>query len=280
MLAPTGATRLAAVIGDPVRHSLSPVLLNAAFAASGLDWVYVALEVPEGEVPAAFTGVRALGIGGLSVTMPHKEAAATACDRLSDEAAALGAVNCVVNEGGTLVGHNTDGAGFVAALRAEGGVDPAGQRCVVVGAGGAGRAVALALARAGAARVAVVNRSAERAARAVALLGEAGAVVAPEHAGPEVAEAGLVVNATSVGMGEGSTDLPLDAGAIRPGQVVVDIVYRPLRTPLLRAAEARGATAMGGVPMLVGQAAEAFRLWTGAPPPVDAMARAVAPYLV
>jgi shikimate dehydrogenase len=276
MSAPTGSTRLAAVIGSPVRHSLSPVLHNAAFAAAGLDWVYVALEVGPGRVPEALAGMRALGIGGLSVTMPHKEAVAAECDRLSDDAAALGAVNCVVPDGDELVGHNTDGAGFVAALSADG-VDPAGMACVVLGAGGAARAIALALARAGAAEVAVVNRTAARAEQAVALLGGVGRVVAPADAGESVGAAGLVVNATSVGMGDPApSDLPLDPARLRAGQVVADIVYRPLETALLRAARTRGATAVNGVPMLVHQAAVAFELWTGVPAPVAAMTASVA----
>ena len=276
MQAPTGATRLAAVIGSPVRHSLSPVLHNAAFDAVGLDWTYVALEVAEGRAPDALTGMRALGLGGLSVTTPHKEAVAAACDRLSDDAAALGAVNCVVPDGDLLVGHNTDGPGFVAALRAEG-HDPADARCVVIGAGGAGRAVALALARAGAREVAVVNRSAERAAAAVALVGPTGRVVAPDAVVAAVTSADLVVNATTVGMGATTgSEIPVPADALHGGQHVVDIVYRPLETLFLREARGRGATATNGVPMLVHQAAVAFELWTGVPAPVAAMAGSVA----
>jgi shikimate dehydrogenase len=276
MGAPTGSTRLAAVIGSPVRHSLSPVLLNAAFEAARLDWVLVALEVPDGRVPDAFVGVRALGLGGLSVTMPHKEAAAAACDRLSPDAAALGAVNCVVPDGDQLVGHNTDGLGFVAALAADR-VEVAGMACVVLGAGGAARAVALALARAGATEVAVVNRTAARAELAVALLGGVGRVVAPADASDALAAAGLVVNATSIGMGDPAPDaLPVDPAPLHAGQVVADIVYRPLETPLLREARARGATGVNGVPMLVHQAAAAFQLWTGEPAPIGAMAASVA----
>ncbi len=275
MHAPTAATRLAAVIGTPVRHSLSPVLHNAAFAAAGLDWVYVALEVAEGRVPEALAGARALGVGGLSVTTPHKEAAADACDRLSPDASLLHAVNCVVPDGDELVGHNTDGPGFVAALGADG-FDPQGRACVVLGAGGAARAIALALARAGAAEVSVVNRTRARAEQAVALVGGAGRVVEPGAAASVVADAALVVNATTVGMGQPAAgDVPVDPELLHAGQLVADIVYRPLETPLLAAARRRGATVVNGVPMLVHQAAEAFRLWTGVPPPVAAMASSV-----
>jgi shikimate dehydrogenase len=273
---PTGRTRLAAVIGQPVRHSRSPLLLNAAFRATDLDWVYVAFEVAPGSVPAAFDGVRALGVAGLSVTMPHKEAAAEAVDVLSDDARLLGAVNCVVNTDGLLAGHNTDGPGFVASLDAESGFSPAGARCVVVGAGGAARSIVVGLARAGAAQVAVVNRTAERAAVAAALAGPVGIVVPSADAGDAIGAADLVVNATSVGMGDPSPDdVPFAVEALHEGQVVVDIVYQPLTTPLLDEARRRGAIAVDGLGMLVHQAAVAFELWTGVKAPVDAMAAAV-----
>jgi shikimate dehydrogenase len=279
MEAPTGTTRLAAVIGSPVRHSLSPRLHNAAFAALGLDWVYVALEVAPGEAAAALAGMRALGIGGLSVTTPHKESVAEACDRLTDDAATLGAVNCVVPVDGEMVGHNTDGPGFVASVLATG-TAIEGARCVVLGAGGAARAISLSLARSGAAEVAVVNRTAARSERAVASLGGAGRVVGPAEAAGPLAAADIVVNATTVGMGApGADDLPVDPAPLRAGQLVVDIVYRPLETPFLVAARRQGATAVNGVPMLVHQAAVAFELWTGAAAPIEAMSLSVAELL-
>jgi shikimate dehydrogenase len=272
----TGRTTLAAVIGDPIRHSRSPQILNAAFAATGLDWVYVALEVGEGRVPAALEGVRAMGIAGLSVTMPHKTAVAAylgrtgdpAGDDLSPEARRLQAVNCVANRDGALIGHNTDGAGFVASLRADAGVDPAGARCVVLGAGGAARALVLALAGAGAAEVAVVNRTASTAEAAAALAGECGRVAGPEQVGV----ADVVVNATPVGM-DGES-LPLDPGLLRHGQLVADIIVEPVETPLLREAALRGARTLGGLGMLAHQAATAFEIWTGRPAPVEAMVAA------
>ncbi len=269
----TGATGLAAVIGRPVRHSLSPAILNAAFAAAGVDWVYVALEVAAGHGGDAVAAMRTLGLGGLSVTMPHKADVCRAVDERTPVAAELGAVNCVFWRGDRLVGDNTDGAGFLDALRADQGFEVAGRRCVVVGAGGGGRAVAHALGGAGAADVAVVNRSPGRAAEAARLAGPRGRVAGP----PEVAAAELVVNATPLGMGApeaGTPALPLDPGLLGPGQLVVDLIYHPLETPLLAAATAQGATAANGVGMLVHQAAHAFRRWTGAEPPVDAMTAA------
>jgi shikimate dehydrogenase len=269
----SGATRLAAVIGDPVRHSLSPAIHNAAFRARGLDWVFVALPVAAGDVRRALDGVRAFGIDGLSVTMPHKQAVAAEVDELDADAAALGAVNCVWRKDGHLGGMNTDGPGFVASL-ADAGFAPAGRRCVVLGAGGAARAVVLALGRAGAAEVTVVNRTPERAETAAALVGDIGRV-APVEA---VEEAELIVNATSVGMGAtvpGPGQLPLPGALLRPDHVVADLVVHPLDTPLLQLARSVGATAVDGAGMLVHQAALAFERWTGAPAPVDVMLGAV-----
>lgn len=266
----SGHTRVAAVIGHPVRHSLSPAIHNAAFAALGLDWAYLAFEVAPGDGGAAVAAVRTLGLGGLSVTMPHKDAAARAVDRCTDAAAALGAVNCVVPlADGTLLGENTDGAGFVDALAADLDLTPDGRRCVVLGAGGAARAVVRALAGAGAAEVVVVNRTAERAAAAVALAPGVSRVGVPAAVG----EADLVVNATSVGMD--GTASPLPAGAVGAGQVVVDLIYHPAETPLLVDAAAAGARVANGLGMLVHQAAHAFRLWTGEAAPVAVMAEVV-----
>jgi shikimate dehydrogenase len=271
---PTGATRVAAVIGDPVRHSLSPVVHNAAFAALGLDWTYLAFPVPAGGAADAVAAMRVLGIEGLSVTMPHKADIVASLGRCTAAAGALGAVNCVVREGAELVGHNTDGAGFVDSLRIDEGVDVAGRRAVVIGAGGAARSVIRSLADAGVAEIAVVNRSADRAAVAVALAGPIGRIGTVQ----DLTTADLVVNATSLGMGADAR-LPVPAELLRPDQVVVDLVYQPLRTPLLEAAEAAGAHAVGGVGMLVHQAAHAFRLWTRAEPPIASMHASVLAHL-
>ena len=272
----TAATRVAAVIGDPISHSLSPLIHNAAFAAADLDWVYVGLPVPAGRGAAAVEGMRALGIEGLSVTMPHKAEVLAALDEVSEDAAALAAVNCIIRRGDTLRGENTDGDGFLAGLRSDFDFDPDGRTCVVLGAGGAARAVVLALARAGAASVQVVNRTASSAAVAAALAGTAGSVAEPEA----VAGADLVVNATSVGMHRPSgpadtSELPCDVEQLGTGQVVADLVYHPLRTALVAEAERRGARASNGVSMLVHQAARAFELWTGETAPVAAMRAAV-----
>jgi shikimate dehydrogenase len=266
----TARTRVAAVIGAPVAHSLSPTIHNAAFEACGLDWVYVAFEVAAGRGGDAVAAMRVLGWSGLSVTMPHKEDAARAVDRMSPDAAVLGAVNCVVPAAGGLLGENTDGPGFVDALRLECGFEPAGRSAVVVGAGGAARAVVLALARAGAASVTVVNRTPARAHLAARLAGSAGLVGPPGSADG----ADLVVNATSLGRGGAGEPMPVHPGALGAGQLVVDLVYGPEPTPFLAAAAARGATTADGLGMLVHQAAHSFRLWTGMAAPLDTMMRA------
>jgi shikimate dehydrogenase len=268
----SGATKLAAVIGDPARHSLSPALHNAAFAASQLDWVYVAFDVARGRAAEALAAMRVLGIEGFSVTMPHKTDVARAVDELSDDARALAAVNCVVNRDGRLVGHNTDGAGFVGGLRHDTGRGATGLRTVVLGAGGAARAVVRALAADGAKEIVVVNRSPDPAEVAASLGGSVGRVGTVD----DIAGADLVVNATPIGMRGAAPGLPCPAELLGASLVVVDLVYDPLDTELLRVARERGAEAHGGVSMLVFQAARAFELWTGRDAPVDAMLAAAA----
>ncbi len=267
-------TRVAAVIGSPVGHSLSPVLHNAAFAQLGLDWVYVALEVAPGNAAAALDAMRVFGFAGLSVTMPHKEAVADAVDVLDPTARALRSVNTVVRAAdGSLIGHSTDGAGFVASLSAADVVVVDRSVCVL-GGGGAARAICDALARAGAARVVVVNRTPAAAETAAALAVREGVTIGSVGAMRDVADVDIVVNATSVGMG--SRELPCDPALLRAGQVVADIVYHPRETELLRAARAVGAVAIEGLGMLVHQAALQQQLWHGWLPDVAVMTAAVA----
>ncbi len=275
MLTPSGTTRLAAVIGSPIRHSLSPAIHNAAFTSAGLNWVYVALEVAPGQAAGAVEAMRVLDLGGMSVTMPHKDDVAAAVDDRTSVAATLGAVNCVFRDGGRLVGDNTDGAGFVDGLRLDHGIDPSGLRCVVVGAGGAARSVVHALGAAGAGEVVVVNRTPDRARAAAELAGPVGRVGTEG----DLTAADLVVNATPIGMGTsgGGPALPLPVSLLRSGQVVVDLVVHPVHTALLHEAEVRGARPVDGLSMLVHQAAHAYRRWTGEEAPLAAMRAAVAP---
>ncbi len=265
-MTPRGSTRVAAIIGHPVSHSLSPALHNAAFAAAGLDWIYVAFDVEAGEAATALAGMRALGIGGLSVTMPHKSDVYAAVDVVAPEAEALESVNTVVVDAeGLLVGHSTDGAGFVDSLHADAHTDPAGQRIAVVGAGGAARSVIDALGRAGAAEVVVVNRTHDSAVQAARLAGAVGRVGTPD----DIRGADIVINATSVGMG--SDVLALDPQLLRHGALVADLVYHPIDTALLAAARDRGCRTLDGLGMLIHQAARQQVLWTGRQPDVAAM---------
>jgi shikimate dehydrogenase len=255
----SAATQVVAVIGAPVRHSLSPALHNAAFAAAGRDWVMVAFEVAPGAGADAVDALRTLGLRGMAVTMPHKADVAAAVDVVDDAAAALGSVNTVcLREDGTTFGTSTDGAGFVASLGAAG-VDVAGARVAVIGAGAAARSVIDALGRAAAGEIVIVNRSAPAAERAATLAPQARVGPATEIRGAEI-----VVNATPVGMG--TSELPCDPALLRPGQVVADLVYHPLDTALLRAARAAGGRPLDGLGMLVHQAVLQHELWTGERP--------------
>jgi shikimate dehydrogenase len=265
-------TELVGLIGHPVRHSLSPVLMNTAFREMGLDWAFVVCEVSPGLGAAAVSGAATLGFRGLSVTMPHKDAAAASVDELSPSAAALGAVNCVAFADGRAVGHNTDGAGFLASLSAETGRSVAGEVCAVLGAGGAARSIVRALADAGAGEVLVVNRTESRALAAAGVAPDVARVAAVD----EIGAAAVVVNATSVGMADASRpgavgDVPIDVGRLSTGTLVADIVYHPRRTALLSAARSRGLETLGGLGMLVHQAAAAIEIWTGRAAPIAAM---------
>ncbi|MCY4068006.1 MAG: shikimate dehydrogenase [Acidimicrobiaceae bacterium] len=268
--------RLAAVIGDPVRHSRSPAIHNAAFAAAGLGWAFTAFEVPAGGGRAALEAMRVLGLAGLSVTMPLKSEAAAAADLRDAEVEALDAANCITATGdGRLRASNTDAAGFVAGLEADTGNGAEGMRVALLGAGGAARAVAWGLAAAGAADIAVINRTADKARTAASVANAAAASAEPGRTASldAVAAADLVVNATSVGMGADSA-VPCDPELLRPGQIAVDLIYQPEETPWLAALRARGVAAHNGLSMLAYQAAAAFEMWTGVAAPTEAMLRA------
>lgn len=258
--------RLAVVIGDPIEHSLSPAIHNAAFAATDVDATFVTRRAGTADVAAVLADMRAERWLGMSVTMPDKEAVVAHLDALTPTAARLGAVNCVFWDGDRLVGDNTDGEGLVRAVRDLVGGDLA-VRVGVLGAGGAARAAVLALAGAGAREIVIVNRTASRARAAVALAPE----IARVGDGDELGALDLVVNATPAGMsgvaGGPATLLPLPG----PGAYAMDLVYDPPETEWLAAARERGATVANGVPMLVGQAAVAFERWTGVVAPVEAM---------
>lgn len=269
-MTPTGATRVCAVIGDPVRHSLSPLLHNEAFRVAGLDWVYVALPVASLDGHRAVDAMRTLGIDGLSVTMPHKTAVFESLEHVTDEARSLGSCNTVFRDGDRLVGDSTDGRGFVRALD-EAQVDLAQKRCVVLGAGGAGRAVIAALVAAKVASITVVNRDAERAEQAVAMAGQIGAFArSTSDIEDAVKQATIIINATPLGMRE-DDPLPINPELLNEQHIVNDLIYSPLSTGLLEEATRRGAIALNGLGMLLHQATLQFERWTGAAAPVEAM---------
>ena len=272
----SGTTALVALLGHPVGHSLSPAIHNAAFREQGIDAVYLACPVAPGRLAEAVGGLDALGALGANVTVPHKRGALDLAASASETARALGAANTLVRTPGGWHAHNTDVEGFLVPL-AEHRDAVRGASVVVLGAGGAARAVVYAaLAELEAGRVTVVARRAEQAEALADDLGAAGRVEVAtfEQAGAAVHSAALVVNATPLGTGDGRSPLPRDT-PFRADQIVYDLVYRPAETPLLRAARQRAATAIGGLPMLLGQAAASYRLWTGRDFPLD-LARRVA----
>ena len=275
-------TRVVGVIGWPVEHSLSPAMHNAALAEMDLNWVYLAFAVAPERVGAAVEAVRGLGLVGLNVTIPHKQAVVEYLDELDDAARALGAVNTIVRRNDRLMGHNTDGPGFLRSLEEEG-HSVAGGSVVVIGAGGAARSVAYAVARAGASALNILNRTEARA-EEVALLAREGAQDVPVSTGPltggeaerAVVEADVVVDCTSVGMYPNVDEGPVIPGEwLHEGQVVVDLTYNPRETTLLRAARRRGAAVVDGTGMLVHQGAISLQYWSGREAPVETMRRAL-----
>ena len=265
------STRVAALIGNPVRHSLSPAIHNAAFEAVGIDWVYTSFEVARGGGASALDAMRTLNLAGMSVTMPLKAEVAAAADIVDSDVAALGAANCIVPVGdGKLKAANTDVVGFLSGLKHDVGITPEGRNVVLIGAGGAARAVSWGLAAAGASKVSVVNRTRSAAEVTASLAGSAGSVGSIE----DVRYADIVVNATSVGMGA-DKHMPCDPSLLRAGQIVVDLIYSPPKTVWLQALHACGVDAYNGLSMLVFQAAAAFKMWTGIDGPVDVMCEAV-----
>jgi shikimate dehydrogenase len=271
----TAATRLACLIGHPVDHSRSPLMHNAAFEAQGIDMCYVAFDVSHEELPAAIRGLRALGIVGANITVPHKEAVLPLLDTVDSTARQIGAVNTIVNQDGVLSGHNTDIYGFLMALERGWGRGPRGSRCLVLGAGGSARAVVAGLARAEAAEVWVFNRTLSRARELCAAVATWSSV--PCHAVGEselvtvAQQAELIVNATSVGMGESVKVSPIPVDILTRKHVIVDLTYGPEQTALIRGGRSVGGICLDGLEMLVQQAARSYELWTGRMAPIDRM---------
>lgn len=269
-----GKTRVLGIIGRPVAHSLSPVMHNAAIEALGIDYVYVPFPVAPSALGAAIEGLRRIGVWGFNVTIPHKTAVIPFLDRITMEAELAGAVNTVYRDGELLVGHNTDGIGFLSSLRHDLGRDPAGLTVLLLGAGGASRGALAALAQAGAGRIIIANRTVERARELVDRFARLFPRVCfdvsslEENALTTVLKgAELLVNTTSVGM-DGTKFDTVKLSEMRAGAGVYDMVYVPAETPLLAEAAKLGLDRVNGAGMLAGQGEAAFRVWTGmAPPP-------------
>ncbi|ADJ25549.1 shikimate 5-dehydrogenase [Dehalogenimonas lykanthroporepellens BL-DC-9] len=267
-------TGLLGLLGDPVAHSVSPAMHNAAIDRLGLDYVYLAFRVTPAGLAGALNGVRALGIRGVNLTIPHKTAALGLLDEVDEAARRVGAVNTVVNDAGRLTGYNTDIAGFLAALKKHG-FAPAGQKAVVLGAGGAARAVVFALRDAGA-EVVIANRSIEKADTLAADTGATAVSTTETELQKALDGAGLLVNATPVGLFPDTGVTPVPGSLLHPGLTVFDTIYRPRRTRLLTEAEAAGCRVIDGLDMLVEQGATAFELWTGQSPDRAVMLRSAA----
>ncbi len=273
----TGKTRICALIGDPIEHSVSPVMHNAAFRKLGLDYVYVPFRVKAGELAQAVDGLRALNIMGFNVTIPHKVSIIPMLDGLDPLAEKIGAVNTVVNDGGNFRGYNTDAVGFLQALL-ERGIEPDGKDVVVLGAGGASRAISYVLAERNA-HLTILNRQleldwAEELAHRIYHDFEKEVRVlelSSENLAAALEGADILVNATSVGMSPQSQESPAPAELLRSDLVVFDIVNNPVRTRLLKDAQAAGARTIEGVEMLVWQGALAFEKWVGQKAPFDLM---------
>ncbi|MCL6447169.1 MAG: shikimate dehydrogenase [Armatimonadetes bacterium] len=279
----SGTTKVCGLIGNPVEHSFSPAMQNAAFSSLGLDYIYVPFLVAPADLGQALAAVRALNLVGVNVTVPHKEKVLPFLDELAPEAEIAGAVNTIVRQGGRLSGHNTDGAGFLRALAADAGFAPEGKNVLVLGAGGAARAVSAALARAGAREIRIAGRTAQKAAALAREInervhGRARAIPWGEEDLLEVLpDVQLVVQATPVGMHPRPEDCPpFPFQGLRSGHLVCDLIYHPPLTKFLARAKAAGARIMNGLGMLLYQGVLAFELWTGVSAPVEVMRRALA----
>lgn len=272
----TGVTRILGVLGDPIGHTSSPAMHNAAIAAMGLDYAYVAFHVRPDALGSAIEGMRALQIAGLNVTVPHKQGVMAHLDEVSDEAVAIGAVNTVVNRQGRLVGYNTDAFGILESLKRDGGLERLPAQVALLGAGGAARAILYALLeREEVEQILLLNRTRSKAESLAGDLDRSGRVCVGQMDSSAVAEVDLLINSTSVGMYPHEEGSPLaDPSVLHANMLVADIVYKPLKTRLMKQAEAAGARAINGLGMLAWQGARSFELWTGSAPPVDVMTAA------
>ena len=277
----SGQTIICGIIGDPIEHTMSPAMHNAAFETLGLDYVYIPFKVKSLELKKAVEGIRGLNLRGVNVTIPHKVAVMQFLDRIEPLAEKIGAVNTIVNDGGILTGYNTDATGFLQTLH-DRNVEPAEKKVLLLGAGGAARAVSHILTREKA-QLTILNRKQElswaedlaaRLSRNYKADVKAGELTS-ENLKKAINTADLLVNATSLGMSPDADETPGPADLLHANLTVFDIMYNPLPTRLLREAAATGAKTIDGLEMLVRQGAASFEIWTTIKPPVDVMRQAV-----
>ena len=275
----TGKTRVLGIFGDPVSHSMSPLMQNKALQQAGIEAVYVPFHVQAEQLPQAVAGIRSLGLWGVNVTVPHKEAVCSLLDEVDPSARLIGAVNTIVNREGQLIGYNTDGQGFLCSLAEDLHFHCEGKKILLLGAGGACRAALVSLCQAGVARIGIANRTRSRAEALVEEFGPVFPKVCFEPFGIEKADLlkaaqgiDLLVNTSAVGLkGEAFGDFPWPD--LRQDVAVYDMVYSKTGTPLVQEATRRGHRASGGLGMLAGQGEVAFALWTGERPAAGLMKR-------
>ena len=280
----TGKTRVCGVIGDPIEHTLSPIMHNAAFASLKLDYNFLAFKVKPAELENAVNGMRALNIRGLNVTMPYKSTVLNFLDRTDLSAQIVNSVNTILNKETKLLGFNTDGVGALKALR-ENGVEPKGKKVLLLGAGGAARAIAYTMAKE-ADELAVLNRTVKPAQALAKLLEKAAnkkivaGSLSPKEIQQNLQDSDILINATSVGMKPKAEESLVPLKMIRPNLAVMDIVYNPIETKLAKEAKAAGAKVVSGVEMLIYQGAASFEIWTGKSAPVEVMRQAALNHLM
>jgi shikimate dehydrogenase len=283
-MAISGKTRVCGVIGDPIGHSLSPAIQNAAFSHLKLNFVFLAFRVKPAELEDAMRGMRGLGIHGLNVTMPHKKAVTAFLDEVDPTAKFLCAVNTILNDNGRLCGFNTDGVGASKALQ-ENGISLSGKKVLLLGAGGAAKAIAFQLVKE-ADELVILNRTPEKATELAESLNQAlgkvvmGAKLSPNTIQKNLRDSEVLVNATSVGMHPNANKSPVAPEWLKPDLTVMDIVYNPVETKLAKDAKAMGARVISGVEMLIHQGAASFEIWTDRSAPVEVMRRAALQKLV
>ena len=276
----TGQTKIVGIIGDPIKHSRSPQIHNAAITALGLDYVYVPFHVQPDTLGVAIEGFKAANVVGINVTIPHKQNVISYLDEVSREATLIGAVNTLIFKDGGIIGENTDAPGFRQAMQEEGLDVPQGGSAVIIGAGGSARAIVVALALAGVGTICIANRTVSRAVALATDLSDKtdasiyGIGLDDPKLSNAVGMSQLIVNTASTSM-DISHPLLIDPEWLAPQSIVYDIVYTPPETRLLQAAVEKGCHTIGGLGMLVHQGAIAFEKWTGVNPPVETMRQAL-----